>query len=84
MRPWPIVPAWLAALLGFGGRDVSDGLQEPSLVERVDPFQCCELDGFEAALRPASMDDLSLIEAVDGFGESIVVGISDTADASFG
>jgi hypothetical protein len=26
------------------------------------------------------MDHLSLVEAVDGFGESVVIGISDAAD----
>src|SRR3954452_459270 len=29
---------------------------------------------------PAPMDHLSLVEAVDGFGESVVIGISDAAD----
>jgi molecular chaperone IbpA len=35
-------------LLGFGRRDVADGLQEPPVVEPVDPFQRRELDGFGA------------------------------------
>jgi hypothetical protein len=29
---------------------------------------------------PAPMDHLGLVETVDGFGESVVIGISDTAD----
>src|SRR5690606_24299151 len=43
-------------------------------------FQRCELDGLEATPRSASVDHLSFVEAVDGFGESIIVGIADTAD----
>jgi hypothetical protein len=35
----------VVALLGFGRRDVADGLQEPPVVEPVDPFQCRELGG---------------------------------------
>jgi hypothetical protein len=38
-----------------------------------------ELDGLEAAPRSAPMDQLGFVEAVDGFGESIVI-ISDTTD----
>ena len=37
----------VVALLGFGRRDVADGLQGPAIVEPVDPFQSGELDGFE-------------------------------------
>jgi hypothetical protein len=36
----------VVALLGFGRRDVADGLQEPPVVEPVYPFQRRELDGF--------------------------------------
>ena len=67
-------------LLGFGRRDVSDGLQEPPVVEPVDPFESGELDGLEAAPWPAPMDHLGLVETVDGFGKSVVIGISDAAD----
>ncbi len=70
----------VVALLGFGRGDVSDGLQEPSVVEPIDPFEGGELDGLEAAPWPAPMDHLGLVETVDGFGEGIVIGISDTAD----
>src|ERR1700689_4445192 len=37
-------------------------------------------DGLEAAPWSTPMDHLCLVKAVDGFGESIVVGISDAAD----
>lgn len=48
--------------------------------EPVDPFQRRELDGLEATPWPASVDHLGLVKAVDSFGESIVIGISDAAD----
>ena len=70
----------VVALLGFGRGYVSDGLQEPSVIEPIDPFQGGELDGLEAAPWPAPVDHLGLVETVDGFGEGIVIGISDTAD----
>jgi hypothetical protein len=48
-------------LLGFGWRDVADGLQKPSMVEPVDPFRGGEFNRFEAAPRSAPMDDLCLV-----------------------
>ena len=66
--------------LGFGWRDISDGLQKPSMVEPVDSFQGCEFNRFEAAPWSAPMDDLGLVETVDRFGEGVVVAIADTSD----
>ena len=37
----------VVAFLGFGRRDVADGLQQPAIVEPVHPFQRRELDGLE-------------------------------------
>ena len=37
----------VVALLGFGRRDVADGLQEPPVVERIHPFEGGELDRLE-------------------------------------
>ena len=42
-RLWP---ACVVTFLGFGRRDVADGLQETPVVEPVHPFQRRELDGF--------------------------------------
>ena len=50
------------------------------MVEPVNPFERRELDGFEISPWPTPMDHLGLVETVDGFGESIVIGISDAAD----
>src|SRR3954470_7043978 len=49
-------------------------------VEPVDPFEGGELDRFEAAPGAAPMDHLGFVEAVDGFGEGIVVAVTDAAD----
>ena len=54
----------MVALLGFDRRDVADRLQQPAIVETVDPFQRRELDGFERPPRPTSKDDLGLEETV--------------------
>ena len=73
-------PLGVVALLGFGRRDVAHGLQEPSVVEPIHPFQGRELDDLELRHGPRPWITFSLVETVDGFGESIVIGISDAAD----
>ena len=37
----------IIAFLGFGWRDVADGLQQPAIVEPVHPLQRRELDSLE-------------------------------------
>src|ERR1700733_9926625 len=37
----------IVAFLGFGWRDVADGLQQPAIVEPVHPLQRRELDSLE-------------------------------------
>lgn len=59
--------------------ELADRLQQPAIVEPVDPFQCRELDGLERPPRPTSMDDLGLVETVDGLGQSVVVTVADAA-----
>ena len=59
------------AFLGFGRRDVSDGLQEPPVVEPIHPFQSSELDGLERAPQPAPVNDLGFVKTIDGLGQSI-------------
>ena len=72
----------LGVVGGFrlGGRDVADGLEQTPVAEPVDPFERGELDRLEAPPRSTPVDDLGLVEAVDRFGESVVVGVADTAD----
>src|SRR4051794_13753103 len=66
--------------LGLGGRDVPDRLEEAAVIEPVDPFEGGELDGFEATPGAAPMDHLGFVEAVDGFGEGVVVAVTDAAN----
>ena len=42
----------IVACLSFRRRDVADGLQQPAIVEPVDPLQRRELDGLEGAHGP--------------------------------
>jgi len=56
----------VVALLGFGRRYVADGLQEPSVVEPIDPFEGGELDGLEVSPWSAPVDHFGLVETVDG------------------
>jgi len=56
------------------------GSRSLRLLKPVDPFEGRELDSFEVSPWSAPMDHLGLVETVDGFGESIVIGISYTAD----
>ena len=76
------------SLFSFGGRDVADGFQEPSMVEPVDPFQGCELDGLQRSPWSASMDHLGLVKTIDGLGQGIVVAVAHAShrrlNASFG
>ena len=73
----------VVVFLGFRRRNVTDRLEQPTIVEPVHPFQCCDLDGLEAPPWPTSMDYLGLVETVDRFGESIVVAVADAADRGF-
>jgi len=55
----------------FGGWDVSDGAEEATVVEPVDPFEGGELDVFESFPRSLPTDDFGLEQPDDGFGESV-------------
>ena len=70
----------IVARFGFGGRDISDRLEEAPMVEPVDPFEGGELDRLEAAPRSTPMNEFGLVEAIDGLAECIVVGVADAAD----
>ena len=76
---WLIHPGEVA-FLDFGRRDVADGLQQPAIVKPVNPLEGCELDPLEVAPRAPTMNDLGFVEAVDRFGEGVVVGVADAAD----
>jgi hypothetical protein len=59
------------SLFSFSGRDVTDGFEQTSMVEPVDPFQGCELDGVKRSPRPTSMDHLGLVKTVDGSAKAL-------------
>ena len=44
--------------VSFGGRYVSDGLEQAAVVEPVHSFESGEFDGLEGAPEPASADEL--------------------------
>jgi hypothetical protein len=52
----------------LGRRDVADGLQEPAVVEPVDPLQGGVLDLVDALPGAAAADQLGLVRADDGLG----------------
>ena len=66
--------------LQFHRRHIADRFQQPAMIEPVDPFQGCVLDGLQMAPRLAMMNDLRLEQPNDGFGQRVVVGITDAAD----
>lgn len=66
--------------LGFCRWDISDRLEQAAVIEPVDPFKRGVFDcvhGFPWAFPP---DDFSLVESIDGFGEGVVITVTDTAD----
>jgi hypothetical protein len=67
-------------VFGFGWWAVADGLQQPAVVEPIDPFQRRKLDSLERPPRPAPVNDFGLVEAVDGLGECVVIAVADAAN----
>ena len=76
----PLFDHGIVLLFGFGGRDVADGFQQPSVVEPVDPFEGRIFDGFERPPWSPPVDHLGLVKAIDRLGQSVVIAIADTAD----
>lgn len=66
--PYQCCPQQHILIFGISRRDVADGLQQPAMVESVDPFACGVFDGFKAALQPVAVDHLSHLEAVNRLG----------------
>jgi hypothetical protein len=73
-RDCGLVAARIVARFGLGRRDISDRLQQSSMIEPVDPFEGGELDGFEVAPWAAPPDDFGFVEPVDRLGERVVEG----------
>src|ERR1700761_4896302 len=71
-----LVGLGIVTRFGLGGRDISDRFEQATIVEPVDPFEGGKFHGFCTAPRAAPMDHLGLEQAVDGFGERVVVAVS--------
>ena len=69
--------------LQFRRRDVANRLQQPAMIEPVDPLQSRILDRIEVPPRTATVNDFGLVEADDGLGQRVVVRVADTADRRF-
>ena len=65
---------------GLGRRSVSDRLEDPAVVEPIDPLEGCELHCFEAPPRAAGSNHLGLVQPDDGLGQGVVVRIANAAD----
>ena len=50
------------------------------MVEPVNPFQNCELDGVEALPWRPPMDDFGFLTLVDALGEGVVIAVVEAAD----
>ena len=72
----------VVVLIGFGRRDVADGLQEPPVVELIRPFEGGELDRLERSPRSTPVDDFGLVEAIGRLGQRVVVAIADIPRAT--
>ena len=80
-----VLRAWVSTVvLGFelGRGNVAQGAVEPDLVEPVDPRQRGELEVVDVAPGAFVADAFGLVEADDGLGERVVVGIADGPDRS--
>ena len=62
------------------GWDVAAVFVEASVVEPVDPFQGGDFDVVGGAPRSFRFDQFSLVEAVDGLGQGIVVAVAGGPD----
>ena len=69
--------------LSLGRRDVPDGFEQSDVVEPVNPLQGGQFHGFPGFPRSPAVDQLGLVEPVDGFGQGVVVAVATAADRGF-
>src|SRR6056297_1437170 len=78
----------IEVLFGLCWRDVSDGAEQASVVEPVDPAAGGHFQILHVAPRSLAVNQLGFVEAVYGFREGVVVAVPNAADrwlnASFG
>jgi hypothetical protein len=56
--------------------DVAAVFVEAAVVEPVDPFDSGQLDLIDGAPRLAGLDQFGFVQAVDGFGQRVVIGLT--------
>ncbi len=61
----------------------SYGFEQAPAIEPINPFQLCKLNDFEGSPGLPPVDHFGFVEAVDGFGESIVIAVTNAADQRF-
>ena len=79
-RPGALIGLGIVTDFRFCGWDISDRFEQATIVEPVDPYESGEFHRLGTAPRATPVDHLGLEQAVDGFGERIVVAVTDTAD----
>ena len=82
-RHGALIGLGIVACFRLGGRDISDRFEQATIVEPVDPFESGEFYRLGTASRAATVDHLGLEQAVDAFGERVVVTVADAADGRF-
>ena len=75
-----VLAGGIVICFGLCGRDVADGVEQALIIEPVHPFEGGVFDGLERSPRAAPVDRLGLVEAVDRFGQRVVVAVADAAD----
>ena len=68
------------SFLGFGGRDIADGFQQPPVVAPADPFERGMFDSFKGSLQTSAVDHLGLVKAVDRLGQGVVITVANTPE----
>ncbi|KDR27194.1 hypothetical protein BG60_18360 [Caballeronia zhejiangensis] len=69
----------IVVVLRFSWRNISARPKQPMMVVPMYPFERGELDFLQISPR-SSVHHLGLIQAVDRFGQSVVVGVADGSD----
>ena len=70
----------MVVCLELCGRDITKWPHQPMVVEPRDPFQRGQLDGLLCLPWATAVDHLGLVQAVDGFGQGVVIAVALRAD----
>jgi len=65
---------------GFSRPDVADGAEQAAIIEPIDAIEGGVFDGLERSPGAAPVDHLGFVEAVDRFGQRVVVVVADAAE----